>query len=104
MKIKRVSRTRAKKRTIRWAFRPSNFTQQEAKIALGSIHVIPRKGSGWRVKEMVGRPSSKAFGTKDGAVRYAKEIANHGYEAIIIHDRQGRIAEHLSVRDPYPPK
>jgi hypothetical protein len=69
-----------------------------------SKHVVPSK-DGWAVRNSGAERATKSFGTKEGAVSYAREMARKERSDLFIHNRDGTIRERSSFGgDPYPPK
>ena len=68
-------------------------------------HVVPNGKSGWCVKTDKAEKASRCFSNKKDAIDYAREVSRkHGTE-LIIHNKNGKIAQKDSHgNDPFPPK
>ena len=70
-----------------------------------SNHVVPSKSDGWAVKKSGSIKASKNFGTKDEAVKYARELSKNEKTELFIHKANGMIQNRDSYgNDPNPPK
>lgn len=69
-------------------------------------HVTPNPGGGWNVKKERGERASARFGTKDPAIKRAKELAKAGgLGQVKIHKKDGTIqTEYTYGEDPHPPE
>ena len=68
-------------------------------------HVVPDKNGGWNVKGAGNSKATKHFGTKQPATDYARKISQNQGSELIIHNKDGRIAQKDSHgKDPHPPK
>lgn len=67
-------------------------------------HVVPNE-SGWAVKGEGNSKATKVFDTKQPAINYAREIARNQKSELVVHNKDGRIAQKDSHgHDPHPPK
>ena len=69
-------------------------------------HIVPNsEKGGWDEKKSGASRASKHFDTKDEAISHAREVAKKNKEELIIHNKDGKIAQRNSYgNDPYPPK
>ena len=68
-------------------------------------HVVPSKNNGWIVKGEGNTKATKRFDTKKPAIDYARNISKNQKSELVIHNKDGRIAQKDSHgHDPYPPK
>lgn len=68
-------------------------------------HVVPDKNGGWNVKGAGNSKATKHFSTKQPATDYARKISQNQGSELIIHNKNGRIAQKDSHgKDPHPPK
>lgn len=68
-----------------------------------SRHVTPSPRGGWIVRQYGSARASRAFGSQDEAVRFAREKTRREGGELFIHRRDGTISEHLTYgRDPHP--
>lgn len=68
-------------------------------------HVVPSKNNGWSVKGEGNTKATKHFDTKKSAIDYARKIRDNQKSELIIHNKDGRIAQKDSHgHDPHPPK
>ena len=68
-------------------------------------HVVPDKNGGWNVKGAGNSKATKHFYTKQPATDYARKISQNQGSELIIHNKDGRIAQKDSHgKDPHPPK
>ena len=68
-------------------------------------HVVPSKNNGWNVKGAGNTKATKHFDTKKTAIDYARNISKNQKSELVIHNKDGRIAQKDSHgHDPYPPK
>lgn len=68
-------------------------------------HVVPNKNGGWNVKGAGNSNATKHFDTKQPATDYARKISQNQGSELIIHNKDGRIAQKDSHgKDPHPPK
>ncbi len=68
-------------------------------------HVVPSKNNGWNVKGEGNTKATKHFGTKKLAIDYARNISKNQKSELVIHNKDGRIAQKDSHgHDSYPPK
>ncbi|MBM6823691.1 DUF2188 domain-containing protein [Veillonella magna] len=66
-------------------------------------HVVPN-GSAWSVKGAGNSKATKNFSTKQPAINYAREISRNQKSELVIHNKDGRIAQKDSHgHDPHPP-
>lgn len=71
-----------------------------------SHHVVPdgAKG-GWNIKKSGADRASSHHNTKKEAVKIAREISRNQKTELVIHNKNGRIAQKDSHgNDTYPPK
>lgn len=67
-----------------------------------SVHVEP-VADGWAVKQ--GSEQTRAYPTKEEALRAGRELAREQHAEHIVHRRDGRIEERDSYgSDPFPPR
>ncbi|MCD9530531.1 DUF2188 domain-containing protein [Photobacterium carnosum] len=70
-----------------------------------STHVVSNSDGGWDIKQSEGQRSSGHFETKQEAVDRARTISLNQESELVIHNKDGKIAEKDSHgNDPYPPK
>lgn len=71
-----------------------------------STHVVPNsKKGGWDIKQSGSDRSSGHFDTKQPAVDRALEISRNQKTELVIHNKDGKIAQKNSHgKDPHPPK
>lgn len=70
-----------------------------------STHVISNSDGGWDIKQSGGQRSSGHFETKQEAVDRARTISLNQESELVIHNKDGKIAEKDSHgNDPYSPK
>jgi hypothetical protein len=67
-------------------------------------HVVPNSKGGWDVRVSGASRASRAFATKDDAVRYARILAQNAKSGLYIHAKDGTIKGKSSYNDPAPPK
>ena len=58
-----------------------------------SHHVVPSSNGGWNVKVSGGERAIKHTDTKQEAVTRAREISRNQHTELVIHNRDGRIAQ-----------
>ena len=71
-----------------------------------TLHVVPAgpKG-GWNVKKGGAERASGHFDTKEKAVKTARVMSRNQKSELVIHNRNGRIAQKDSHgKDPFPPR
>jgi len=69
-----------------------------------SVHVVPSKKGGWDVKSGGASRAAKHTETKAPAIDRAREIATHQRAELVIHNKDGTIAQSDSHgHDPHPP-
>ena len=69
-----------------------------------SHHVIPSLDGGWSVVKEGADRASRRFPTKDAAVSWGRTQSIKGRSQLVIHRRDGMIAEKNSYgTDPLPP-
>jgi len=69
-----------------------------------NVHVVPHQ-DGWAVKRAGAERVSSVHETKDAAVRVGRASAKAGHVELVIHNRDGQIADSDSFgRDPCPPR
>jgi hypothetical protein len=67
--------------------------------------VVPNPEGGWKIKQAGGERSSGNFDTKQAAVDRAREISRNQHTELVIHNKDGKIAQSDSHgHDPHPPK
>lgn len=71
-----------------------------------TTHVVPNKEKGgWDIKQGGGERSSGHFNTKQNAIDRAREISQNKGSELVIHNRNGKIAQKDSHgNDPFPPR
>ncbi|WP_201333043.1 DUF2188 domain-containing protein [Nitratiruptor sp. YY09-18] len=68
-------------------------------------HVVPNGDNGWCVKTDNAKKASRCFLHKKDAVNYARELSRKQKTELVIHNKDGKIAQKDSHgNDPYPPK
>lgn len=68
-------------------------------------HVVPAKQGGWNVKGAGNSKATKHFEKKQEAINHARDITRNQDSELIIHNKDGRIAQKDSHgHDPHPPK
>ena len=58
-----------------------------------SVHVVPNKGGGWNIKSSGATRSSGHFAKKADAVKRAREISRNKKSELVIHNKDGKIAQ-----------
>jgi hypothetical protein len=72
--------------------------------ATKSVHVVPSVDGGWSVKREGADRASKRFTTKDAAESWGRMQSIRDQSGLVIHRRDGTIAEKNSYgNDPRPP-
>lgn len=72
--------------------------------ATKSHHVVPSIDGGWSVKKEGADRASRPFTTKDAAESWGRTQSIKDQSALVIHRRDGTIAERNSYgNDPHPP-
>ena len=67
-------------------------------------HVVPASGGGWNVKKGGADRATKHFDTKAPAIKYAIQISKKQGAELVIHNKDGRVANPNSYgNDPHPP-
>ncbi|OGT64999.1 MAG: hypothetical protein A2W69_00665 [Gammaproteobacteria bacterium RIFCSPLOWO2_02_47_7] len=56
-------------------------------------HVVPDSNGGWKVKRGGGQRACRHYDIKTYAVMMAREISRHQHSELVIHNRNGRIAQ-----------
>ncbi|OLQ89652.1 hypothetical protein BIY22_19230 [Vibrio panuliri] len=70
-----------------------------------STHVVPNSDGGWDIKQSGGQRSSGHYDTKQEAVDRARVISRNQQTELVIHNKDGKIANKDSHgNDPHPPK
>lgn len=70
-----------------------------------TTHVVPNPKGGWDIKQGGGQRSSGHFDKKQDAVDRAREISKNQGNELVLHNKDGKIAQKDSHgNDPYPPK
>lgn len=70
-------------------------------MAAKSTHVVPNKNGGWDIKRSGAKRASGHFDTKKEAVSHARELSRKHRTELVIHNKDGRIAQKDSHgRDP----
>jgi hypothetical protein len=73
--------------------------------AAKSQHVVPAIGGGWSVLNEGATRAVEHFPTKDAADSWARAQSIKGRTNLVIHRRDGTIAEKSSYgNDPHPPR
>ena len=68
-------------------------------------HVVPNPKGGWDIKQSNGQKSSGHYDTKKEATDRAREISKNQNTELVIHNKDGKIAQKDSHgNDDYPPK
>jgi uncharacterized protein YdaT len=68
-------------------------------------HVVPSKDGGWNIKKGGSNRISGHFDKKNDAVSKAREISINQKTELVIHNKNGRIAQKDSHgNDSFPPK
>ena len=68
-------------------------------------HVVPSKNGGWDVKGEGNSRASKNFDQKKPAIDYGRQASLNQKSELVIHNKDGRIAQKDSHgHDPHPPK
>jgi len=68
-------------------------------------HVVPKASGGWDVKQAGAQRASAHFDTKKEAESRARDISRNQDTELVIHNKDGRIAQKDSHgNDPFPPK
>ena len=68
-------------------------------------HVVPNKSGGWDIKKGGGERSIRHHDKKSDAVKDARQISKNQNSELVIHNKDGKIADKDSHgNDPYPPK
>ena len=58
-----------------------------------SVHVVPDKDGGWNIKSSGATRSSGHFDRKTDAVKRAREISRNKKSELVIHNKDGKIAQ-----------
>lgn len=67
-------------------------------------HVVPSNGN-WAVKGEGNSRATRVFATKQPAVDFARNISRNQGSELVIHNRDGKIAQKDSHgKDSFPPK
>ena len=70
-----------------------------------SHHVVPNPDGGWNVKKGGATKASVHCDTKKEAIDRGRDISRNQQSELVIHNRDGKIAESDSHgHDPCPPK
>ena len=68
-------------------------------------HVVPSKNNGWNVRGEGNTRVTKHFNIKKDAVDYPRQISRNQKSELVIHNKDGKIAQKDSHgHDSYPPK
>ena len=68
-------------------------------------HVVPAPNGGWNVKKGGADKATKHFNTKAPAIKYASQISKNQGAELVVHNKDGRVANSNSFgKDPCPPK
>ena len=68
-------------------------------------HVVPHANGNWAVKGNGNTRATVVTGTKQEAINIARTIAHNQESELVIHNRNGQIAQKDSHgHDPHPPK
>lgn len=68
-------------------------------------HVIPSPSGGWSVKRGGAEKASRNFDDKEKAIHYARKVSKNQSAELVIHRKDGTIANKDSHgNDPCPPK
>jgi hypothetical protein len=74
-------------------------------MAKSSTHVVPNDDGGWDIKRSGNTRSSGHYDRKQDAVDRARQISRNAGDELVIHNKDGRIANKDSHgRDPHPPR
>ncbi len=70
-----------------------------------SHHVVHDPNGGWNVKRSSADRASSHVRTKEEAIDIARKISQNQGTELVIHNKNGRIAQSDSHgHDPYPPR
>ena len=70
-----------------------------------TVHVVPNPNGGWSIKKGGAKRATKNFDKKQNAIEQAKVISKNNRAELIIHNKDGRIAQkHSYGHDPFPPR
>lgn len=70
-----------------------------------STHVVPNSTGGWDIKQSGAKRSSGHFDRKQDAVDRARGISRKQETELVIHNKDGKIAQKDSHGgDPFPPR
>lgn len=79
--------------------------QLDSIMSRKSVHVVPSSQGGWDVKTGGASRAAKHTEVKAPAIDRAREIARNQRAELVIHNKNGRIAQSDSHgHDPNPPK
>ena len=56
-------------------------------------HVVPNSDGGWNVKRGGGQRTFRHYDIKIDAISVAREVSRHQHSELVIHNRNGRIAQ-----------
>lgn len=71
----------------------------------GKNQLVVPKSKGWAVRSEGSKKITKGFDTKAEAVASARSIAKNQGSELVIHNKNGRIAQKDSHgHDPFPPR
>jgi len=74
-------------------------------VSKETTHVVPNPNSGWDVKKGGAKRATKHYDNKKDAINRARQISKNKKSELIIHNKDGRIAQKDSHgNDPFPPK
>jgi len=74
-------------------------------VSKETTHVVPNPSGGWDVKKGGSKKATQHFDIKKDAVDRARQISKNKNSELIIHTKNGRIAQKDSHgKDPFPPK
>jgi len=86
------------RRTIKSTVDPIKVDPKEVRSAISYVHILPEKGSTWRVSDAGSRPTTRKFATRETAISFAREIAQNYRKSIVILNRAGKIVEKVEVK------
>jgi len=69
-----------------------------------SVHITPAATGGWNVKSAGASRAAANFDRKVEAISRGREISQNRHAELVIHNKDGRIAQSDSHgHDPHPP-
>ena|SRR5215203_5542516 len=98
-------RTRDSNRHESDPFPPRTSKPATAAVESRHVHVVPSVDGGWSVKKEGADRASKRFPTQDAAESWGRMQSIKEQSALVIHRRDGTIAQKNSYgNDPHPPR